>query len=111
MSLWNRSFIAIGNHSRRFASQAPVHGHLQNSLSPFTPKLKFFNSVSSDGSRIPTYRILDGVGIPLEGAELPKVLPLSFFPLPVLFLCSVRQIDEVLARKLHVTLVPLLGPD
>ena len=73
MSLWNRTFTAIGNHSRRFASQAPAHGHLPNSQSPFTPKLKFFNSVNSDGSKIPTYRVLDGIGIPLEGAELPKV--------------------------------------
>lgn len=88
MTLWNRTFLAIGSQSRRFASQAQAHGHLPNSQSPFTPKLKFFNAVTSDGSKIPTYRVLDGVGIPLEGAELPKVFPLlslprlSNFPVP-----------------------------
>ncbi|KAF9778691.1 thiamine diphosphate-binding protein [Thelephora terrestris] len=82
MNVWNRTFIAIGCHSRRFASQAPAYGHLPSSQSPFTPKLKFFNSVNSDGSKIPTYRVLDGIGIPLEGAELPKI-------------------DEELARKLY----------
>jgi len=75
MPLWNRALTAIGNHSRRFASQASAHGHLPNSQSSFTPKLKFFNSVNSDGSQIPTYRVLDGLGVPLEGAELPKVAP------------------------------------
>jgi 2-oxoisovalerate dehydrogenase E1 component alpha subunit len=39
-------------------------------------KLSFFNSVTGDGSKIPTYRVLDGLGVPIEGAEVPEVCPL-----------------------------------
>lgn len=45
--------------------------------SVYTPNLNFFNSVTPDGSLIPTYRVLDGVGVPLEGAEVPQVRQLS----------------------------------
>ena len=37
------------------------------------PKLQFFNSVTQGSGQIPTYRVLDGVGIPIQGAELPGV--------------------------------------
>lgn len=55
--------------------QLPVqpHGNLPTSQSPITPKLHFFNSVTEEGKQIPTYRVLDGAGKPLEGAELPDV--------------------------------------
>ncbi|TFK40771.1 branched-chain alpha-keto acid dehydrogenase E1-alpha subunit [Crucibulum laeve] len=60
--------------------------HLPNSSSPITPKLEFFNSVTgSSEKQIPTYRVLDGVGKPIDGAELP-------------------EIDEALARKLYETM-------
>jgi len=36
-------------------------------------KLHFFNSVTADGQQIPTYRVLDGAGKLLDGAELPEV--------------------------------------
>lgn len=49
------------------------HGHLPTSQSPITPKLHFFNSVLEDGKQIPTFRILDSTGQPIEGAELPEV--------------------------------------
>ena len=45
--------------------------HLPGSRSQFIPKLEFFNSVTQ--GQIPTYRVLDGVGKPIEGAEIPEV--------------------------------------
>lgn len=54
------------------------HGHLPTSQSPITPKLQFFNSVMEDGKQIPTYRVLDGAGKVIEGAELPEVCPRIF---------------------------------
>lgn len=50
-----------------------THGRLPTSQSPITPKLHFFNSVMEEGKQIPTYRVLDGTGHLLEGAELPEV--------------------------------------
>ena len=50
-----------------------THGHLPTSQSPITPSLHFFNSVTPDGKQIPTYRVLDGTGHPLDGAEVPEV--------------------------------------
>jgi len=62
---------------RGFASS-----HLPSSQSPIVSKLHFFNSVTGDGQQIPTYRVLDAVGKPIDGAELP-------------------DIDETLALKLY----------
>ncbi|KII90763.1 hypothetical protein PLICRDRAFT_39345 [Plicaturopsis crispa FD-325 SS-3] len=66
-------------------------GHLPSSSSPIVSKLDFFNSVTGDGKQIPTYRVLDGVGKPIEGAEIP-------------------EIDEAFARKLYenMQLLPAL---
>lgn len=57
------------------AAQLPSQslGHLPTSQSPITPKLQFFNSVMEDGKQIPTYRVLDGTGKVIEGAQLPEV--------------------------------------
>jgi hypothetical protein len=43
-------------------------------------KLAFFNSVTGDGSKIPSYRVLDGLGIPIEGAEVPEACVFSSVP-------------------------------
>lgn len=43
-------------------------------------KLGFFNSVTGDGSKIPSYRVLDGFGIPIEGAEVPEACVPSSVP-------------------------------
>ncbi|KAI0081613.1 hypothetical protein K474DRAFT_1768528 [Panus rudis PR-1116 ss-1] len=67
---------------------AQSHGHLPTSQSPITPKLHFFNSVMEEGKQIPTYRVLDGVGKPLEGAELP-------------------EIDQAMARRMYEQMVQL----
>ena len=55
---------------RRLATTA---GTLPNSRSAFVPKLKFINSVTGSDELIPTYRVLDGAGKPIDGAELPEV--------------------------------------
>lgn len=53
------------------------HGHLLSSHSPITSSLHFFNSVTSGDKQIPTYRVIDGAGQPLEGAQVPDVRFLS----------------------------------
>ncbi|PCH39731.1 thiamine diphosphate-binding protein [Wolfiporia cocos MD-104 SS10] len=64
------------------------HGNLPSSESPITPNLQFISSVTQDGSKIPTYRVLDGAGTPLEGAILP-------------------DIDEAMARRMYENMVQL----
>ncbi|KAJ3554858.1 hypothetical protein NM688_g2889 [Phlebia brevispora] len=63
-------------------------GNLPTSQSPITPKLQFFNAVMANGKQIPTYRVLDGSGQLLEGAELP-------------------EIDEALAQRMYKNMVQL----
>ncbi|KAF9496534.1 branched-chain alpha-keto acid dehydrogenase E1-alpha subunit [Pleurotus eryngii] len=86
------SIVFRAGQVRRIASAAAKdYGRLPHSNSPIVSKLKFFNAVSGDTNAIPTYRVLDGVGKPLEGAELP-------------------EIDRALARKVyeHMQLLPTL---
>jgi len=47
--------------------------YLPTTNSPISSNLNFFNSVTGDGTQIPTFRVLDGVGKPLEGAILPDI--------------------------------------
>ena len=49
------------------------HGNLPSSQSPITPKMHFFNSVMEAGKQIPTYRVINGTGQPVEGAQIPEV--------------------------------------
>ncbi|EKM51616.1 uncharacterized protein PHACADRAFT_212250 [Phanerochaete carnosa HHB-10118-sp] len=72
----------------RLPTFAVSHGHLPTSQSPITPKLQFFNSVMEDGKQIPTYRVLDGTGKVIEGAQLP-------------------DIDEDFARRIYQNMVKL----
>lgn len=83
------------------ASQVPAqsYGNLPTSRSPITPKLAFFNSVMEDGKQIPTYRVLDGSGKLIEGAQLPEVSAHVLHFDPVL---TGWQLDEALARKMYV---------
>ena len=53
------------------------HGYLSNSRSPITTQLGFVNSVTQDGSQIPTFRVLDGAGKVIEGAPEPDVSELG----------------------------------
>lgn len=48
-------------------------GNLPTTHSPVVSKLTFFNSVTGDGSKIPNYRVLDVLGVPMEGAEVPEI--------------------------------------
>lgn len=57
--------------TRGLASSA---GHLPNTRSPFVSNLKFINSVTGGDELLPTYRVLDGLGKPVEGAEIPEVI-------------------------------------
>lgn len=64
------------------------HGHLPSTQSPIISELKFFNSVTGDGTQIPTYRVLDGGGKPIEGAQVP-------------------ELDEAVARRMYEQMVQL----
>ena len=65
--------------SRRIANTPPPNpvqsqSHLSSSQSlPIIAKLHFFNSVTASGAQIPTYRVIDGSGKLIDGAELPDV--------------------------------------
>ncbi|KZT53808.1 hypothetical protein CALCODRAFT_439597 [Calocera cornea HHB12733] len=51
----------------------PAHGHLPGApRSALTTELHFFNSVL-EGQQIPTYRVVDGNGDVVQGAEVPDV--------------------------------------
>ncbi|KAF7314557.1 2-oxoisovalerate dehydrogenase subunit alpha [Mycena kentingensis (nom. inval.)] len=67
-------------------------GYLPNTTSPLVSSLSFFNSVTGGSAdKIPTFRVLDGVGKPVDGAEMP-------------------EIDEAFARRLYenMQLLPTL---
>ena len=78
----NRSLAVSKVYQRRMISSTPTsgpaksfpkeHGLLPSSQSPIVSSLKFFNSVTVDGTQIPTYRVLDSAGQPIEGASLPE---------------------------------------
>ena len=64
---------AVPTFSRAFSQGSSRYRQLLPATnSPIVSKLDFFNSVQGN-DQIPTYRVLDGVGKPLEGAELPEV--------------------------------------
>ncbi|KAF9241148.1 thiamine diphosphate-binding protein [Melanogaster broomeanus] len=75
--------------ARTLATSAPKfpvknHGILPTSRSAVVSHLHFFNSVTGEAGQIPTYRVLDSLGIPIDGAEAPEV-----------------RINEEFARKLY----------
>lgn len=85
----------------RLYSTAPPHGYLSDSRSAITTELRFLNSVTPEGSQIPTYRVLDGYGKVIEGAEVPEA-SLQLLLCFDLILSESRQIEESFARKLCV---------
>ncbi|KAI0300232.1 branched-chain alpha-keto acid dehydrogenase E1-alpha subunit, partial [Russula brevipes] len=96
-SLITRPLLPLSRIFRQSLSvSAPVsvsegHGLLPTSQSPITHKPYFFNAVTADGNQLPTYRIIDGVGNVIEGAELP-------------------ELDEQLARRIYknMALLPIM---
>ncbi|KAH9851632.1 branched-chain alpha-keto acid dehydrogenase E1-alpha subunit [Lenzites betulinus] len=84
--------VVRGHRAMGTTAQLPspehAHGHLPSSTSPIISKLHFFNSVMEGGKQIPTYRVIDGAGQPLEGAAVP-------------------DIDEALARRIYENMVQL----
>ncbi|KDR82883.1 hypothetical protein GALMADRAFT_238516 [Galerina marginata CBS 339.88] len=84
-----RQIFVVARTARAFSQcSARRREFLPTTSSPIVSKLDFFNSVSGEHNPIPTYRLLDGVGKPLEGAELP-------------------DIDEALARRLYENMMLL----
>ncbi|KAF8729417.1 hypothetical protein AX14_006139 [Amanita brunnescens Koide BX004] len=82
-------FLPVCRHISTSQKTSSAHGTLPDSQSPISPELRFFNSVTGGKGLIPTYRVLDGVGQPIDGAQVP-------------------DIDEPFARKLyeHMQLLP-----
>lgn len=76
-SIWTRPFSRLPCKRLSTLSPPDTHGLLPTSQSPITPKPHFFNAVTTDGNQLPTYRIIDGVGNIIEGAELPEVCSTS----------------------------------
>lgn len=61
------------NSTAATTPQNPRHGHLPGvPSSAITTKMHFFNSVLESTS-IPTYRVLDGSGQVIDGAEVPEI--------------------------------------
>jgi hypothetical protein len=100
-----RPLFPLSHIFRKFLSTtAPIsfpesHGLLPTSQSPITPKLHFFNAVTG-GKQLPAYRVIDGVGNVIEGAELPEVC-LSGNSSQSSGLLR-NQLDEQLARGMFV---------
>ncbi|KJA21197.1 hypothetical protein HYPSUDRAFT_166020 [Hypholoma sublateritium FD-334 SS-4] len=64
---------AAPTFSRAFSKGSSRYRQLlPTTNSPIVSNLDFFNSIQGN-EQIPTYRILDGVGKPLQGAELPEI--------------------------------------
>ena len=73
-----REFIAVLRRAtvlnRSFSRSASCRlENLPTTNSQIVSELSFFNSVTGNNTQIPTFRVLDGVGKPLEGAVIPDV--------------------------------------
>ena len=77
--------------------------------SQIVSELSFFNSVTGNDTQIPTFRVLDGVGKPLEGAVLPDVGVVLSIQFLISFYLHLRnqQIDEPFARRLYENMMLL----
>ena len=65
--------LARASSTAATTPQPARHGHLPgNASSAITSQMHFFNSVLESNS-IPTYRVLDGNGVLVDGAEVPEV--------------------------------------
>ena len=82
--------------------------NLPTTNSRIVSELSFFNSVTGNDTQIPTFRVLDGVGKPLEGAVLPDVgVALSIRVSIFNFDPRNQQIDEPFARRLYENMMLL----
>jgi 2-oxoisovalerate dehydrogenase E1 component alpha subunit len=72
-----REFTAVARKAtvfnKSFSRSAIRRENLPTTNSRIVSELSFFNSVTGNDTQIPTFRVLDGVGKPLEGAVLPDV--------------------------------------
>ena len=83
--------------------------NLPTTNSQIVSELNFFNSVTGYDTQIPTFRVLDGVGKPLEGAILPDVSVVLFIQFFFFFISTykIQQIDEPFARRLYENMMLL----
>ncbi|KXN81781.1 2-oxoisovalerate dehydrogenase subunit alpha, mitochondrial [Leucoagaricus sp. SymC.cos] len=59
--------------TRYFSVSVLRWNKLPTTNSPIVNRLEFINTVTGSSTQIPTYRVLDGAGKPIEGAELPEI--------------------------------------
>ncbi|ELU44706.1 branched-chain alpha-keto acid dehydrogenase E1-alpha subunit [Rhizoctonia solani AG-1 IA] len=93
--------------------QQARHGHLPGvPSSAITTKMHFFNSVLESKS-IPTYRVLDGSGVVIEGAEVPEMTSYGEEASVVGSAAALADTDEVLGqyREMGVLLWRNFGID
>lgn len=84
-------------------SASTLSGCLPTTHSSVVSKLAFFNSVTGEGSKIPNYRLLDALGVPIEGAEVPEVCVTPFHLLTGSLVLKFIQISEQFAWRLWVS--------
>ena len=73
MNIYLHRRLSLRSTTRLFTTALTPNGHLSNSRSPITSQLSFVNNVTGDKSQIPSFRILDGAGKVIEGAQEPDV--------------------------------------
>ena len=92
-----REFTAVARRASVFSkpfSRSAIRRleNLPTTNSQIVSELNFFNSVTGNDSQIPTFRVLDGVGKPLEGAVLPDVGVVQSIQFLILFI-SIYEIQ------------------
>ena len=109
-----REFTAVARRATVFSkpfSRSAIRRleNLPTTNSQIVSELNFFNSVTGNDSQIPTFRVLDGVGKPLEGAVLPDVGVVQSIQFLILFISiyEFKQIDEPFARRLYENMMLL----
>ena len=108
-----REFTAVSRRATAFNrafSRSAIRRleNLPTTNSQIVSELSFFNTVTGNDTQIPTFRVLDGVGKPLDGAVLPDVgVVLSILFLFSNFHLRNRQIDEPFARRLYENMMLL----
>ncbi|KAG1761409.1 thiamine diphosphate-binding protein [Suillus occidentalis] len=83
-----------------------LSGCLPTTHSSAVSKLAFFNSVTGDSSKIPNYRVLDALGAPIEGAEVPEVCVAPFHLLTYENMQLLPTLDDILCSAQRQGRIP-----